>query len=286
MSSSLATSPHSPLHRAGEGGRDHRALEASFLDPNARLLVVDAQGRHEVRRTEGPFDPSVHVHLGSSVAGDASPDDPGPHEWFAMRGEPGGPTIREVHLSPLMHDIVTTALAVLSWHDRAPACERCGGQTRSARGGFVRECVDCGTLLFPRHDPAVIVAVVDPEDRLLLAHQASWPEGRISVLAGFVEAGESLEQTCGREILEEVALEVEAVAYVGSQSWPFPRSLMVGFRARAAGEPVPDGLEIQWARWFTREELRAQLGAGEVSIPGPGSLGRALIEAWLAEELG
>lgn len=238
-------------------------------------------GRHEITSTEGAFDGSVVVYLGRSAAEDADPGDPGEHHWFTRRASAEGPGLRDLHLSPLMHDVLTAATAILAWHDRAPACESCGEHTALFMGGFVRRCTVCGALLFPRHDPAVIVAVLDPSDRLLLAHQAAWPEGRVSVLAGFVEAGETLEQTCGREIREEVGLVIGQVRYVASQPWPFPRSLMVGFVATADGEPHPDLSEIAWARWFTREQLRAELAAGTISIPGPASLGRGLIDAWL-----
>lgn len=281
----LHVEPHSPLVRAGEERNRPEELERMFLAPGARLVTVDHLGRHQVLPTGESWDPAVHFYLGHSAAEVAEEDDPGEHHWFARRGTAEGLGLRESSLSPLIHDVVTAATAILAWHDRAPNCEACGAHTTPLAGGFVRGCQSCGSLLFPRQDPAVIVAVVDPQDRLLLAHQVSWPQGRVSVLAGFVEAGESLEQTCGRELLEEVGIRVEAVRYVASQPWPFPRSLMLGFSATASGEPEPDGVEIQWAKWYTREEFDRQLAAGEISIPGRASLGRALIEAWHAGTL-
>jgi NAD+ diphosphatase len=130
----------------------------------------------------------------------------------------------------------------------------------------------------------VIVRVVDERDRLLLGRQASWPEGRFSVLAGFVEPGETLEEAVRREVLEESGIEVGEVAYVGSQPWPFPSSLMIGFNAAAAGgEPRPGDDELMEVRWFERAEVEAAArGEGNVFLSPPYSIARRLIDAWLA----
>ena len=177
--------------------------------------------------------------------------------------------------------LATTAVAVAAWHARALRCEQCGEAMRPARAGWSRVCTSDGREVFPRTDPAVIMAVVDDADRLLLGHAAQWPDGRFSTLAGFVEAGESVEAAVRREVLEETTVVVGDVAYRTSQPWPFPRSLMLGFRARALTTDVTvDGVEVTAARWFTREQLASDLAAGTVLLPMRSSIARGLIEEW------
>jgi NAD+ diphosphatase len=134
---------------------------------------------------------------------------------------------------------------------------------------------------FPRTDPAIIVTVVGPDDRLLLGGGSTWEANRYSTLAGFVEPGESLEQAVVREIQEEVGVHVHTSQYMGSQPWPFPASLMLGFNALTEDrEATPDGIEVTRARWFGREELQAAILTGEIVISTRASIARALIEAW------
>jgi NAD+ diphosphatase len=138
---------------------------------------------------------------------------------------------------------------------------------------------------FPRTDPAVIMMVTDG-DRALLGRQASWPEGRYSTLAGFVDPGESLEEAVVREVAEETGVEVGEVSYFGNQPWPFPQSLMVGFFARARSTEIHvDGAELSDARWFTREEMKEQAESGELVLPGGISISRSLVEAWYGAPL-
>jgi NAD+ diphosphatase len=126
----------------------------------------------------------------------------------------------------------------------------------------------------------VIVAVIDPDDRLLLGGQGAWGN-RVSVLAGFVEAGESLEQAIHREIGEEVDVSLSELRYFGSQPWPFPRSLMVAFFARAVGTNINvDADEIAYADWYTRDQLSAKLDAGKLGLPGKSSIAARMIQAW------
>lgn len=133
----------------------------------------------------------------------------------------------------------------------------------------------------------MIVAVTDDDDRLLLAHQVRWDPTRVSVLAGFVEAGESLEQAVQREIAEEVGVQVTGLRYLGSQPWPFPRSLMLGFAARADDSPVRvDDQEIDHARYYTRDEVSAAVDSGALTLPGPTSIASRMIAAWRAGTLG
>ena len=183
-------------------------------------------------------------------------------------------------------DLATTAVALAEWHARHPRCSRCGAATRPVQAGWVRRCPDDGAEDYPRTDAAVIMAVTDDADRILLAHGAHWPPHRYSTLAGFVEPGESLETAVRREVGEETGVVVDEVAYVASQPWPFPASLMLGFRAHATTTDVAvDGHELTDARWFTREELTAALGAGEVLLPMRTSIALALIEEWFGGTL-
>lgn len=186
--------------------------------------------------------------------------------------------------------LVASALALLNWHDRARFSAVDGSPTRPIRSGWARRNPLTGDEEFPRIDPAVICLVHDGHDRAVLARQAVWPPRLFSLLAGFVEAGESFESCVVREVAEEIGLDVSEVTYLGSQPWPFPRSLMVGFHAM--GDPEQefafrDG-EIAEAAWFTRDEVRAALGEGDWSsrsesrllLPGTISIAREIIESW------
>lgn len=178
--------------------------------------------------------------------------------------------------------LFTEALALTNWHESSPFCPRCGSTTTVIQAGWARRCDREDTLLFPRTDPAVIVLVTDDDDRVLLGSNALWEQNRFSLLAGFVEPGESLESAVVREIGEEAGLVVDRVEYAGSQPWPLPASLMIGFTARvAAGAEAaarPDGVEILELRWFTREDLS---GANpDIGLPGGSSIARWLLERW------
>ena len=153
----------------------------------------------------------------------------------------------------------------------------------------MRVCDNDGSEHFPRIDPAVIMLVhreTDAGEQCLLAHNPAWPEGRYSVLAGFVEPGESLEYAVVREVAEEVGILVTDPVYLGSQPWPFPRSLMVGYLARAVGSaPRTDHEEIADIRWLTRHELGEAVTRGEILLPGPVSIAHQLIEHWYGQPL-
>lgn len=184
-------------------------------------------------------------------------------------------------LGDLDAGLLVYAVALEAWHSTHEFCPRCGSHTEVRAGGHVRVCPKDGSQHFPRVDPAVIMLVHDDEDRCLLARGPQWPEGRLSVLAGFVEPGESLEHAVAREVVEEVGVHVVDPRYLGSQPWPFPRSLMLGFFARATStELVLDLEEITEARWFSRAELLAALESGEVRLPSEVSIARRLIETW------
>jgi NAD+ diphosphatase len=177
--------------------------------------------------------------------------------------------------------IITCAVALGHWHAVHERCSRCGAHTDVTGAGWSRQCPDCGTEHYPRTDPAVIMAVVDEDDRILLGRQSRWPEKRFSTLAGFVEPGESLEAAVRREVFEESGIVVSDVHYRGSQPWPFPSSLMLGFVARATSTEVTvDGDELAQARWWSREELGIDVATQELLLPPPVSIARKLIEEW------
>jgi NAD+ diphosphatase len=183
--------------------------------------------------------------------------------------------------------LLTHAVALANWHESHTHCPRCGTPTVPAPAGHLTTCPNDGTEHFPRLDPAVIMLVLDPDDRLLLARNALWPKGRMSVLAGFVEPGESLEHAVAREVYEESSIVVGQVQYMGSQPWPMPRSLMLGFSATAKGGQsiAVDEDEIGEARWFSRDDLRAAIDNGELGIAPSSSIARRLIEFWYGGEL-
>lgn len=185
--------------------------------------------------------------------------------------------------------LATTAVALSSWHARHPRCPRCGEITEVVEAGWVRRCTADHSLHYPRTDPAVIMAVTDHDDRLLLGHAAHWPEHRYSTLAGYVEPGESIEHAVRREVAEEAGLVVGDVEYRASQPWPFPASLMLGFRARladgASTRITVDGVEVTQACFFTRDELAEAVRTGEVALPMRSSIALALIEEWFGGSL-
>ncbi|WP_433586434.1 NAD(+) diphosphatase [Microbacterium hydrocarbonoxydans] len=207
---------------------------------------------------------------------DAAPEE----TWLGLR-DVGG------RLGDADTDLLIEALALAGWLRDAPFCPSCGGGTELRQAGWSRRCLVCGREHFPRTDPAVIVAVESRDgERLLLGANANWGGRMYSCFAGFAEAGESLETTVHREIEEESGVRLHSLRYVSSQPWPFPRSLMIGFRAVVDDEDAarPDGEEIIDVRWFTRAEVGSALeGEGPVGLPGKASIARALIAGWYEE---
>lgn len=199
-------------------------------------------------------------------------------EWRNLRRTGAG-------LSDLDAGLYAQALAIANWHENHPRCTLCGNETRIIDAGWVRHCDLDDKDSYPRTDPAIIAAVVDDHDRILMGSQGIWEDNRWSVLAGFVEPGESLNAAVQRELFEEAGIRVDSIDFLGSQSWPFPYSLMLGFTARARGEQElkPDGLEIEKLRWFSRDEIAAR--ASEMLLPGRLSIARALIENWYGSEI-
>ena len=219
--------------------------------------------------------PLVVVPLDDTDAASLEPDEAA---WVSLRDY-------ATVLSDRDTGILTESLGILHWHDSHPHCPRCGAATAVTTGGWVRHCPADGTQVFPRTDAAVIVLITDDLDRVLLGSNAMWEANRYSLLAGFVEPGESFESAVVREVFEESGIRVTDPVYRGSQPWPFPASIMVGFTARLAdgqqaGALVPDGTEILDLRWFSRAELSDSENG--IMLPGASSIARALIDDWLA----
>ncbi|MCW2287476.1 NAD+ diphosphatase [Leucobacter luti] len=203
----------------------------------------------------------------------------------------GVPPVTWVHPFATVHELedterelVAVASALLRWHEAAAFSPRDGQPTEVVLGGWGRRDTHGGEL-FPRTDPAVIV-LIEHEDRILLGSNALWEDGRFSLLAGFVEAGEALEQTVAREVFEEAGVRLDNIRYVTSQPWPFPRSLMLGFRATLAAGSDPEDLcpdpeEISELRWFSRDQLRHPEPG--IVLPTAVSIARWLIDHWVAE---
>ncbi|WP_051214893.1 NAD(+) diphosphatase [Granulicoccus phenolivorans] len=271
------------LDRADDARTAERLAEL-WADPRARLVEVDWEGQFRGDReagriepvdTTGEYDEQRHVFLGLLEG----------VPYFAVTTILDTPTVAIRKLLGRAEggelEVITSTAAILNWHRSGGYCVSCGKLTQRIRGGYARICPNCDWLEFPRTDPAVIVSIIDDDDRILLAHQGTWDEGRYSVLAGFVEAGQSFEQTCFREVLEESGIHLREVKYMGSQPWPFPRSIMIGFEARAATTEIKvDGEEIVHAAWFTRDELARAVEAGTVKLPFRGSIAAALIDRW------
>ncbi|MDD7965179.1 NAD(+) diphosphatase [Actinomycetospora lemnae] len=319
------------------------------LWPDAQVVLVDPHGRTPVERgddgtltlafapTTGVGDdiPEGAVLLGEEGGtaywavrvpdpAEAESNDAGSgfmtaEQWERAGGGPDHENWTDLRSSGADLDarsagLLTTAVALLNWHDRSRFCARDGSEMDAIKSGWAQLCRAHGHEEYPRTDPSMICLVHDGADRVLLARQPIWPAGRYSVLAGFVEAGESLEACVARECAEEVGVEVHTISYLGSQPWPFPRSLMIGFTAVADPEQtlrLQEG-EIEGARWVTRAELQRALDAGawshrdggvggrsrsaggvggtafeagsgrELILPGGVSIARAMLEAWAA----
>ena len=205
-----------------------------------------------------------------------------PPAWLASLGAFRDLRMVGQAIDPTLGAILAYARAMIYWERRHRYCGDCGSLTSSTEGGFVRTCTNgaCGKQIFPRTDPAIIV-LVRAGDRCLLARQASWPQGRYSVIAGFVEPGESLEDAVKREVMEEAGISVGTIEYQSSQPWPFPSSLMLGFMADATTTEfnlIDD--ELEEARWLTRHELAEGMRLGTLKLPPGLSISRRLIESW------
>jgi NAD+ diphosphatase len=293
------------LNRDAEARDDSELFDKLWLETETRIIVLykgktliqdghlklltseqATAGKYRVylgRTTVALADQNIGTAVVLSVLSDnaAKAIEPDESKWHELRRSGAG-------LHPRDAALFTQALAIHNWHETHQHCPNCGAITVMQQGGWSRLCVSEDRQLFPRTDAAVIVAITDDQDRLLLGTQGSWDQNRWSILAGFVEAAESLEAAVIREMKEESGLLVTNPVYLASQSWPYPYSLMLGFQAKVdpSNEPEdirPDGVEIAKLRWFSREELKAE--AKDILLPSKISIARSLIEHWLGEEV-
>lgn len=292
----VALSAHAH-NRMGLRRTDEAWLAACMADPATRVLVVAGNRLRPVdgavewvgpdRAPEGTLvllgEADDVVHLAVIVApGEATG---APEEWVPLRSVLTVLAEHAPHQAPLlMH-----AIGLAEWHHATRFCPRCGGSLVSRAAGHELRCTQCDRAQFPRTDPAVIMAILHGEgddEAILLGRNTAWPAGRWSTLAGFCEPGETLEDAVRREVDEEVGVRVGEVRYFGSQPWPLPASLMLGFTGRALTTDINvDGAEIEEARWWTRAGLEDAARAGELVVPRGISISSSLIESWYGRPL-
>ena len=289
------------VDRAAHRRADENWQERRLADSTTRVLWV-AKGAAAVAEVEGTarlifsspvdIDSSVEVSFLGVDAEDRAyfsahiadqNDAPVQADWKSLR-EVGR------SLSDIDAGLLVTAVALDNWRAATRCCAKCGGELVSQHGGWSLRCTTDEVDHFPRTEPAVIVLVRDQGDRALLGRHINWPPGLVSTFAGFVEAGESAEAAVRRELTEEtgvvIADHLDAVQYLGSQPWPFPASLMLGYHAWAKDTTINvDETEIAEANWYSRDELRAACASGEIKLPSSISISRRLIERWYGEEL-
>jgi NAD+ diphosphatase len=335
----LPTLSRSTANRLETLRSDPERLQSRW--PNARVMLLDDTGRTPVRQGDSAWraGESALATRKALSFGDMPPEDAvflgewQDVDYWSLPGSPEGDpvTVRMQGSWGMVEEVAqvdgelwvdlrgygdllddtsaglfTTAQALRNWRRQARFCTRDGGSTKLIQLGWVSKCEKCGREEYPRTDPAVICLVHDDSgvngEHVLLARQPIWPPGRYSVLAGFVEAGESLEGCVHREIREEAGVDVRDVRYLGSQPWPFPRSIMLGFTARAdmSAPLTPAEGEIEEALWVSRAELQAAfansrqgaeavptpIGGGTTTmiLPGSSSIARVMLDAWSRAE--
>jgi NAD+ diphosphatase len=289
----------SVLDRAADRRRDAEWLEKAWAADDTQVTLV-AGGRLavEANRTSLRLVPpaaapdGVRVFLGiDRVAGAGQTAEGRAVFAVLVDGEADESYAGLRELGSVLDDreagIAVNVVGLANWHAVHTHCANCGNHTEVVDAGHVRRCPVCGLSHFPRSDPAIIVLVTDDQDRALLGRNEAWPEGRYSTLAGFVEPGESLEAAVRREVFEETGVVIgDDIQYAGSQPWPLPSSLMLGFYATATGYDINvDRDEIAEAKWFSREDLAVLVEAGTMALPGNISISRRLIEGWYGKEL-
>lgn len=286
------------LDRAAQVRGDAEALTRALAHPESTVVAVSGSSVAAV--VEG-----ITCSLATFPVGDVDPD----HDLSLLGIDDDGravlalhlpesattlpPSARWTSLREIGHlldatdaGLAVTAVALDQWRASSAHCPRCGEVLAMAQAGWAMRCTPCAVDHFPRTDPAVITLVIDDRDRALLGRHVAWQPGWMSTFAGFVEAGESAEAAVRREVLEETGVRVRDLMYLGSQPWPFPRSLMLGYHAWTSDEhSVPDPGEIAETRWFTRDELFAACDRGETKLPPAVSISRRLIERWFGEPL-
>jgi NAD+ diphosphatase len=249
-----------PLFLGLDEGLACFAQDVSAWAPEAGAEAVQA----------GFFDPSEQRH----------PALPADHAFAELRGV-------MTRLTPRDAELVATAKALLQWHASHRFCATCGAASQVTMGGWQRTCAACGAHHFPRTDPVVIM-LITRGNSVLVGRSPGWPEGMYSLLAGFVEPGESLEAAVRREVFEETGIRVGAVRYLASQPWPFPASLMFGCEGLALDEAITiDPVEIEDALWLSREDMVTVMAGAHPRMRAPrkGAIAHFLVEAWLADRL-
>jgi NAD+ diphosphatase len=292
----VALSAHAH-NRMGLRRTDEAWLAERMSDPATRVLVVAG---NRIRPVDGAVewvspdevpdgtlvllgDRDEVVHVAVIVAPEDAPGDP--DDWVPLRGVLTALAEDGADQAPLlMH-----AIGLAEWHHATRFCPRCGGGLVSRAAGHELRCTQCDRAQFPRTDPAVIMAITHGEgddEAVLLGRNSAWPAHRWSTLAGFCEPGETLEDAVRREVDEEVGIRVGEVTYFGSQPWPLPASLMLGFTGKALTTDIHvDGAEIEEARWWTRAEFEAGARSGELLVPRGVSISSSLIETWFGRPL-
>ncbi|HEX3706639.1 MAG TPA: NAD(+) diphosphatase [Mycobacteriales bacterium] len=282
----IPTLARTAVDRAAHHREDEAWLATAW--ETGRLLVVDAEGRATVIEDATPVLSFVEA---ASWQGEGDRwllgvGDDGTAYWGtvgtpprALGGRPMDLRMAGASLSDLDAGLLVTLIALSNWHATHLRCPRCGSSTTVIQAGWSRRCDTDGSQHFPRTDPAIIVLLHDGGDRVLLGRQPSWPRGRYSTIAGFVESGESAEQAVHREVREETGVLVEDVVYRASQPWPFPQSLMLGYEARVVGGDIAArDHELEDVQWFDRETLLREVEM----LPPASSIAHWLITGWLA----
>ena len=314
----------SGLDRAAALRNDPEGLTALWQDPRSRVVLMWRGKPLCFRAPETPADhtpdglgllPTGHglaafegtLFLGLSEDGGGyfaqdlrwTPDGDDIPEGFLDLSEQHHPELPESHvfaelrrvmtrLTPRAAELAATARAVLSWHQSHGFCSACGAKSDMLEAGWQRQCPSCGTRHFPRTDPVVIMLITHG-DKVLVGRSPGWPEGMYSLLAGFVEPGETLEAAVRREVFEEAGVIVGEVTYLSSQPWAFPMSLMMGCAGVATSDEITiDPLEIEDALWLTRQEVMASFAGvhPKVKPARKGAIAHFLLENWLADTLG
>lgn len=263
---------------------DHAVLAAANRDEDLFLGRLDGRAMFAADISDWlPPEPADEAQMGTFL-------DPTVQQHPAA---PEGAVFRELRgvmtaLSARDAELAATARALINWHRSHRFCARCGVATEMAMAGWQRNCATCGGHHFPRTDPVVIMLITSGE-KLLLGRSPGWPEGMFSLLAGFVEPGETLAAAVRREVYEEAGINVGEVRYLADQPWPFPASLMFGCHGFATSEEITiDPAEIEAARWVSRSEL-LEVFAGthpEITPARKGAIARFLMERWLSDRLG
>jgi NAD+ diphosphatase len=285
----------SAIDRAAERRSDADWVAQALADPSSRFVQIH-QGQAVLQGNRLALSGPVPDNIPTSLLGiddqgtayfcahyDAAPTTEDSRRWADLR-------MSGSNLNSMDAGLMVASVALDNWSRTHRHCNRCGGELAWREAGWSRYCPHDDVSHFPRTDPAVIVLVRDDADRALLGRQVRWEPTWFSTLAGFVEAGESAEAAVRREVHEEsgvrIGNEPQDLIYLGSQPWPFPASLMLGYHAFARDVTIEvDGDEIAEARWFTREQMAQACESGEISLPPAVSIARKLIERWYGEPL-